>query len=66
MPHAGFQDVGMDFKKVPPIQAKVQTLSREAAAKFVAGLGEEQQKAWKDLAGDEFKGKIEFNFGPRP
>jgi hypothetical protein len=55
-----FKDAGMDPAKFAEIRAKVQTLSKEATAKFVSGLSDEQKSEFKKLVGDEFKGKIEF------
>ena len=61
-----FKDAGKDFKKMAEIRTKVETLNKEAAAKFVTGLSADQKKAYTELAGAEFKGKIEFGMGRRP
>jgi hypothetical protein len=61
-----FKDAGKDFSKFAEIRTKVQTLSKEAAAKFVSTLSDEQKSEYKKLAGDEFKGKIEFTPMRRP
>jgi hypothetical protein len=55
-----FKDAGKDFAKMAEVRVKVQTLSKEAAAKFVSGFSDEQKSEYKKLVGDEFKGKIEF------
>jgi hypothetical protein len=49
--------------KFAEVMVKVNTLNKEAAAKFITGLSADQKKAYKDLTGDEFKGKIEFGMG---
>ncbi len=58
-----FKDAGKDKDKFAEIMTKVRTLNKEAAAKFISSLSDDQKKAYKELTGDEFKGKIEFGFG---
>ncbi len=53
-------DAGKDRAKLTEAMAKINTLSKEASAKFLSGLSADQKTAWKELTGDEFKGKIEF------
>ena len=60
-----FKDVGKDFKKFPEAMAKVQTLNKEMTTKFLSGFSTDQKKAWSELVGDEFKGKIDFGMGRR-
>ena len=50
---------------IAEVAEKVRTLNKEAAAKFISGLSADQKKAYKELTGDEFKGKIEM-IGRRP
>ena len=57
---------GGDKDKFAETMAKVQTLRKEAATKFISGLSAEQKKAYKELTGDEFKGKLEAPTGGRP
>jgi hypothetical protein len=61
-----FKDVGKDFKKFPEAMAKVQTLNKEMTTKFLSGLSADQKKAWTELTGDEFKGKIDSGMRRRP
>jgi hypothetical protein len=59
-----FKDAGFkDKEKAAEAREKVSKLNKEATAKFISSLSADQKKAYKDLIGDEFKGKIEFTFG---
>jgi hypothetical protein len=59
-----FKDAGKD--KFAEAMVKVRTLNKEAATKFVSKLTDDQKKLYKDLAGEEFKGKIEAPTFGRP
>jgi hypothetical protein len=61
-----FKDAGKDKDKFAEVMTKIRTLNKEAAAKFVSKLTDDQKKAYKELAGDEFKGKIEAPTFGRP
>jgi len=54
-----------DQAKMKEAREKVQSLNKEATAKFLSGLSAEQKTAYKELVGDEFKGQIN-PFGGRP
>jgi hypothetical protein len=42
---------------------KISTLNKEVLEKIQASLTDDQKKAWKDLPGDKFEGKIDNPFG---
>jgi transketolase len=63
---AMFKDAGKDKDKAKEAREKVATLRKEATTKFLTGLTADQKKAYAELTGAEFKGKIEFGMGRRP
>jgi hypothetical protein len=58
-----FDDAKGDFTKFRAIQKKVAGLRKDAFEKFTKGLSTDQQKVWKDLAGEKFDLKMEGGFG---
>jgi len=59
------KDVGRDKDKRAEATEKIAKMTKEATAKFLGTLSADQTKAYKELTGEEFKGKIERT-GGRP